>query len=104
MAKQRDRWVWSQHVEAAASSGLSKAAYCRQHGLVYKTFLRWVAHLDRVAPGGPGDQSLVPLAITTSTAGDAPSLRLQIGNDVLLLMPATVDARWLGEVLRAAAC
>jgi hypothetical protein len=104
MAKHRGRLQWSNHVEAAARSGLSKAAYCRRHGLVYKTFLRWEALLDRAAFGAPSEQSLVPLTVTTSTTGDASSMRLQVGDGVVLVIPLTVDARWLGELMRAAAC
>ncbi|HEX5756681.1 MAG TPA: hypothetical protein VFY12_10075 [Arenimonas sp.] len=104
MAKQRDRQEWSKHVEAAARSGLSKAAYCREHRLVYKTFLRWVAQLDGSASGLPREQSLVPLTVVTSSAGDASSMQLQVGDGVVLVMPVTVDARWLGELMRAAAC
>jgi hypothetical protein len=33
---------WWQHVESWRSSGLSQAAYCRQHGLNAKSFSRWI--------------------------------------------------------------
>ena len=103
MAKQRDRLERSKHVEAAARSGLSKAAYCREHRLVYKTFLRWVAQLDESASGVPKEQSLVPLAVATST-GDGSPLKLQVGDSVVLMVPRTIDARWLGELMRTVAC
>ena len=102
MAKHRGALVWSEHVDAAASSGLSKAAYCRQHGLNYKTFLRWIDRLAASSAPAVG-QSLVPLSVAASRLDEQP-LRLQVGTDVVLVVPRGIDAGWLGEVLRAAAC
>jgi transposase-like protein len=36
---------WSLHVEAWRQSGMDRAIYCRQHGLSFKTFGRWMNHL-----------------------------------------------------------
>jgi len=33
---------WWQHIESWRGSGLSQAAYCRQHGLNAKSFSRWI--------------------------------------------------------------
>ncbi|MCB1567227.1 MAG: hypothetical protein KDI69_00215 [Xanthomonadales bacterium] len=104
MAKQRGRLEWLGHMEAAARSGLSKAAYCREHRLVYKTFLRWVRQLEQSASDVPRELSLVPLAVSAPTAGDASSLRLQVGDSVVLVVPRSIDARWLGELMRTFAC
>ena len=36
---------WSLHVEAWRRSGLDRATYCRRHGLLKRTFDRWMKHL-----------------------------------------------------------
>jgi len=54
------RALWRGHVLAQADSGLSAAAYCREHGLDVKAFYRWKRALgaagelpgDGVAQGG----------------------------------------------------
>jgi len=54
------RALWRGHVLARAGSGLSAAAYCREHGLDVKAFYRWKQALgaagelpgDGVAQGG----------------------------------------------------
>lgn len=40
------------HVQAWRSSGLSRADYCRQHGIKYSTFLTWFKlEADAYVPG-----------------------------------------------------
>lgn len=41
----RRAW-WSVHVSAWRQSGLSETAYCCQHGLLRKSFVRWLKALD----------------------------------------------------------
>jgi len=41
------------HVEAWRHSGLSRPAYCREHGLNYSTFMSWF-RLETVAEEAPG--------------------------------------------------
>jgi transposase-like protein len=40
----RQSW-WRIHIEAWCQSGLSRAKYCRQHGLTTTTFGRWLSYL-----------------------------------------------------------
>lgn len=101
MARRRGKEFWFQQIEAASGSGVSVAAYCRQQGLNYKTFLRWRAHLDPGTPGRVRSPPLIPLSIRASSPGDAPSLRLEMGGGVVLTLPPSVDAGWLGALLRA---
>jgi transposase-like protein len=42
--KARQSW-WLIHIEAWRQSGLSRAKYCRQHGLTTTTFGRWLSYL-----------------------------------------------------------
>lgn len=104
MAKHRGDAFWLQHVAAARCSGLSKAAYCRQHGLNRKTFFRWTRR-DGAAEKMPSAvQSLVPLSVIGVPACDDTPLSLRVASDVVLTIPRSVDARWLGALLRAVAC
>jgi len=45
--REEKRQLWRQHLQAVPDSGLSAAAYCRLHGLSYKSFVYW----KRVLPG-----------------------------------------------------
>lgn len=45
--REEKRKLWRQHILAVHGSGLSAAAYCRLHGLPYKSFVYW----KRVLPG-----------------------------------------------------
>ena len=47
MAKHKPRQFWAEHVAAAQASGTSKADYCREHSLDYKTLLRWISRRRR---------------------------------------------------------
>ena len=56
-----NRERWREHVAACAESGLTGAAYCRQHGLNPKCFYRWRGIFAEVAEeehdGGNGAAS-----------------------------------------------
>jgi transposase-like protein len=103
MAVIKSRAFWSQHVAACATSGLSRAAYCRQHDLSYWTFNDWRRRLGSTGSSATSPrQALVPVMMTSapSTAG---ALELRVGDQVRLSLPASVDAAWLGSLLRSAA-
>lgn len=104
MAKHRGKAFWLRHVAAVGSSGLSKAAYCRRHGIKYKTFLRWARRDGAAREMPPTIQSLVPVSVVGVPAYDGIPLSLRVASDVVLTIPRSVDARWLGELLRAVTC
>ena len=103
MAKHKPRQFWAAHVAAAQASRTSKADYCREHGLDYKTLLRWISRFRfrGAAQTQTQMQSLVPMAIRGTQAADNATLMLRIGPDVSLSVPASTDAAWLGKLLRA---
>jgi transposase-like protein len=100
VAKHKPKQFWRAHVTAAESSGISKAAYCRQHGLDYKALLRWVGRLRNRGDAAAPTQSLVPVAIREAAPADRATITLRIGPDIALSMPAYTDAVWLGTLLR----
>ena len=85
------------HVEAWQASGLTQAAYCRQAGLNAKNLSRWIRKypvaLESTAP------RLIPIEIKPNEVPPE-VLRLRLSQGYMLELPATVSARWLGEVLQ----
>ena len=105
MAKHKSKQFWAAHVAAAGASGTNKAAYCRQHGLDYKSLLRWGRRLRDRGDGPSPSQCLVPLTIRETPPVHRATLTLRIGPDIALAMPPSTDAVWLGTLLRTvAAC
>ena len=85
------------HIEAWQTSGMSQAAYCREHGLNTKTFGNWVRkHRAGQVIRSP---ALVPLTIKPMSM-PANTLRLRGRGDHVLELPPTVSPHWLGELLK----
>ena len=104
MAGHRGRVFWSRHVAAAEGSGLSRAAYCRQHGLDYGTFRRWARRMATESPARSDAQALVPLRVSTRQDDSDGALRLEVGAGAMLTLPRSIDLRWLAALLRELAC
>jgi transposase-like protein len=103
MAIRRSRQFWARQLAAAESSGMTKAAYCRQHGLDYRTFYRWFRRMGDAATAPAASQALVPIAVRApSPMVQPPAMTLRIGADVSLSIPTSVDAGWLATLMRAA--
>lgn len=103
MAESRSRAFWEAHVLACEASGSTRAGYCRRHGLKCWTFKYW---RQRLRPAGTAatasHQALVPVMVS-SVLPVAGTLELCVGDQVRLLLPTSVDAAWLGALLRSAA-
>lgn len=54
--------VWRQRLAACRASGVSTAAFCREHGLAYAQYMYWQLRL------GMGSRGLVPVRVTTPAA------------------------------------
>lgn len=100
MAKRESKQFWAAHVAAVVACGANKAAYCREHGLNYKSLLRRSVRLRQCDGAASPSQSFVPVAIREATKGHPARLTLRIGTDIALAMPISIDAVWLGTVLR----
>jgi len=84
------------HIEAWQTSGMSQAAYCREHDLNAKTFGNWVRkHRSGQVIRSP---ALVPVTITVPMPANTLSLRGR--GDHVLELPSTVSPHWLGELLK----
>lgn len=85
------------HIEAWQTSGMSQAAYCREHGLNTKTFGNWVRkhRAGRII----GSAALVPVTIKPMPM-PANTMRLRGQDDHVLELPPTISPHWLGELLK----
>lgn len=96
MGKHRSESFWRGHVARFAHSGLTRAAYCRQHRLATHSFDYWRRRLE-----GGASRSLVPVVVSEPVA--LTQLDVQVGA-ARLSVPASTDPIWLGQLLRAAGC
>jgi hypothetical protein len=87
-------------VAAWEASGEKLAPYCRRHGLNYWTFREWRKRLRPMAASKR--QALVPVMVRALPAISAATLELRVGARMTLSVPTSVDAVWLGTVLREA--
>ena len=85
------------HFEAWQTSGMSQAAYCREHGLNTKTFGNWARkHRAGQVIRSP---ALVPVTIK-SMPMPANTLCLRGQGDHVLELPLTISPHWLRELLK----
>jgi len=104
--------LWRQHLQAVPDSGLSAAAYCRLHGLSYKSFVYW----KRVLPGGvvqteynsaPDSDfeeitAIVPCTLPQARAADrgfAP-LRVEVGGRFRIEVAGDFSATVFAKLIR----
>lgn len=79
------------------ASGVSMAAYCRQHGLSYGTFVRWRQRIERmITPASP--LTLIPV-VASLPSGRAITIRLP--NGIGIEVEPGFDAGVLSAVMRA---
>ena len=91
------------HIAQWRTSGLSRAAYCRQHGLVYHTTRRWSRLLDAEAPR-PENAGFIevlrpPAVITPPPACGMATVSWPTG--ATLTIPTGVDPQWIGRLIAA---
>jgi hypothetical protein len=91
---------WQTHIAAWQSSGLSQAAYCRQHQLTYTTFSARLCEFRAQAKSAPPVQPvLLPIHVQAQPSPEM-GIILHHANGHRLALPATVSAPWLAELLR----
>ena len=89
------------HVEAWQASGLSQAAYCREHKLNAKTFSNWL-RIYRIEQADSKVPTMIPVTIK-SAVSSTESLYLRAASGHVLQLPANVSPQWLGELLKCLA-
>lgn len=89
--------AWAEHVSAWRESKLTRAEYCRQHGLKLNLFLyRLSGHQSAQAK----TLTLVPVSIDAAPAA-RDQLLLRGPGGWSLSMAGDVSAAWLGQLLGA---
>ncbi|RME80153.1 MAG: hypothetical protein D6775_16850 [Caldilineae bacterium] len=64
---------WQEHLRKQQQSGMSRAAYCRAHGLSYHAMSSWASRLGRTRPSRAGKApTIIPLATISATAREEP--------------------------------
>ncbi len=92
------RTFWAEHIKACSESGLTKVAYCQQHGLKIKSFYYWQR---RNQPSVVGPVTLVPVSVQTPPANTSPDeLVLRHHTGWSLQLPADLSPAWLAHLLR----
>lgn len=93
---------WKDHIEAWQASGLTQAAYCRQQRLNPGTFSSRLREY-RASPAVGEAPGLIPIRLepeVASLALPSPPLILRLASGHGLEVPASVEPRWLAELLR----
>ena len=91
---------WKAHINVWQSSGLSQAAYCRQHQLTYSTFSARLCEFRGQAKSTPlAPPVLLPIHVQPHPSPEA-SLVLHHVRGHRLELPVGVSASWLAELWR----
>jgi len=96
----RTKEQWQPIVAQQSQSGLSAAAYCREHGINPKTFSlrkRQIAQRPDSSAAHPR-HAFVPVKLNPGNPSG--TLTLQVG-PALLRLPPDTDSRWLAHLLTA---
>ena len=95
---------WREHLAAWQKSGLSQAAYCRQHGLTQNDFSWWKREIARRGQGtlrmAP---AFVPVHVTlppTLPPTSSYAFELELRGGRVLRFDARVDAAALNSIVR----
>ena len=86
---------WTNHIESWQSSGLSQKAYCQQQGLNYNTFSARLCEYRKV--GKEKLPALIPVQVKPVVSK---LIVLKHGKGHQVMLPDSVSASWLAELLR----
>lgn len=104
---------WAEHVRRWRSSGLTRAAYCAEHGVKAATLSYWAWRLDKVqravAAPAPMASAFVPVQVAAGTvpiqAATVPMLvEVSYSGGLRLGLPAGIDVVWAAALVKALAC
>ena len=91
---------WLQHVSTWQASGMTQAAYCREHELNATTFNGWITR-GRKAASPSIKLTAVPVVIqpVTPAVSNLAPIVLQHESGWQLTLPADVQVTWLAQLL-----
>ena len=98
MALAEKRRIWHGHIEAFRASGLTRAAFCRRHGLKLHQFIYWKKRYDksRSAP-----VHLVEVTLPRAMAPAPASLRVVVGSGRRIEVDRGFDPVTLAQLIHA---
>ena len=82
------------HVEAWPCSGLTKSAYCQEHGLNSKTFSRWCRLAEVAEAPVP---RLLPVEIKPASSDLSAPIQLRLPAGGVLELPQSISPNWPAE-------
>jgi hypothetical protein len=97
VGRQQRRRQWERWIAGWRASGLSMAAYCREHGLSYWMFVRWRQRIEpTVTPVSP--LTLIPVVAPTPSGG---AITIRLPDGIGIEVEPGFDAGVLSTVVRA---
>ena len=100
--KREGRGYWEEQVKAFAASGLSRAAFCRQHGLRYNRLYAWQGRLAKASAPTKAKAFVRAKAAPARAVrddGGPRGARLVTASGIALEFQASTDPRWIARVL-----
>lgn len=94
---------WKTHLDGWHNSGLSQAAYCRQHGLSLSSFGYWRRTLASKSQGAAVSASmpaLVPIVVADAPLTDG-LIEFHLPNGLQVILPSGLDPARLVPTIRA---
>lgn len=91
---------WFHHVEQWRASGVTRSAYCQQHGFTVHALGYWITRHRTQTNATNNALTLIPAKVIAKHGGELPSeLILVCPNGSKLHLPTTTPAAWLGTLL-----
>ena len=93
---------WRELLTRQRRSGLSVAAFCRQHDVSPVSLYGWRRRLASGMSGKPKEVSFVPLPLAQAVPPRVTEFSLQLPNGVQVTVPGDFDEAALGRLLQVA--
>ncbi len=95
--------LWKLHLDGWRDSGLSQAAYCRQHGLSLSCFGYWrrtLAPKPEDAAASAAIPALVPIMVDDAPLTEG-RIEVRLPNGLQVILPTRLDPARLVPTIRA---
>ena len=89
---------WLNHIEGWHRSGLSQAAYCRQHDLNANSFTGRLSEFRK--KGNSATPELIPIQVKIDEEPSSTNKLVLTVNNCRLELPTPISAQWLADLLR----
>lgn len=89
---------WLKHIEDWQRSGLSQAAYCRQHDLNANSFTGRLSEFRKQANSAPPE--LIPVQVNVDAESSSTNNLVLTMKNCRLELPTPVSTQWLADLLR----